>query len=210
MAMHRNNMMAMRRKGKLSLLALAAPAALLYSIFFIWPLVNGLWLSFTDWNGLTKRYHFVGVRNFVELLGDRAFLSSIDVTLRYALFVVYLQVTLALGLADCDPQILDARQLRRGNTVFQLSPVIFVQSAHHCGKCGLHYIPWSRRRLCDCTARLETWPGHADVFRAIHSFNRDWNYIMAMFVLSVTPVVIFYLFAQRKIIEGMVAGALKQ
>lgn len=43
-----------------------------------------------------------------------------------------------------------------------------------------------------------------------HSFNRDWNYIMAMFVLSVAPVVIFYFFVQRKIIAGMVAGAVKQ
>lgn len=43
-----------------------------------------------------------------------------------------------------------------------------------------------------------------------HSFNRDWNYIMAMFVLSTAPIVLLFLCFQRRIISGLIAGAVKQ
>jgi len=43
-----------------------------------------------------------------------------------------------------------------------------------------------------------------------HSFNRDWNYIMAMFVLSTVPVILLFLCFQRRIISGLIAGAVKQ
>lgn len=89
-----------RRRGRrYSLFAFAVPAVALYSVFFVWPLVNGLYLSLTDWNGLARAYHFVGARNFTELLSDEAFLSSVGVTLKYAAFVASLQITIALGLA---------------------------------------------------------------------------------------------------------------
>ena len=39
--------------------------------------------------------------------------------------------------------------------------------------------------------------------------NRDMGTMMAMLVLAVIPIVIFYLFAQKHIIEGVVAGSVK-
>lgn len=37
----------------------------------------------------------------------------------------------------------------------------------------------------------------------------DWGAMMAMLVLSIIPIIIFYIFCQRFIIEGVVAGAVK-
>ena len=37
----------------------------------------------------------------------------------------------------------------------------------------------------------------------------DWGAMMAMLVLAIIPVVVFYLFCQKHIIEGVVAGAVK-
>lgn len=39
--------------------------------------------------------------------------------------------------------------------------------------------------------------------------NRDMGAMMAMLVLAIIPIVIFYIFAQKYIIEGVVAGAVK-
>ena len=39
--------------------------------------------------------------------------------------------------------------------------------------------------------------------------NRDMGALMAMLVLSIIPIVIFYLACQKYIIEGVVAGAVK-
>lgn len=39
--------------------------------------------------------------------------------------------------------------------------------------------------------------------------NRDMGALMAMLVLSIIPIVVFYLFCQKYIIEGVVAGAVK-
>ena len=40
-------------------------------------------------------------------------------------------------------------------------------------------------------------------------YNQQWHLIMAGFVISTVPVVIFFLFMQKFIIKGIVAGALK-
>ena len=37
----------------------------------------------------------------------------------------------------------------------------------------------------------------------------DWGAMMAMLVLAIIPIVVFYLVLQRHIIEGVVAGAVK-
>ena len=39
--------------------------------------------------------------------------------------------------------------------------------------------------------------------------NRDMGAMMAMLVLAIAPIVVFYLFCQKHIIEGVVAGAVK-
>lgn len=42
------------------------PCLIAYGGFLIWPLLNSLYLSFTDWNGLTPRMNFVGLANYVR------------------------------------------------------------------------------------------------------------------------------------------------
>lgn len=39
--------------------------------------------------------------------------------------------------------------------------------------------------------------------------NKDMGALMAMLVLSIVPIIVFYLFCQKHIIEGVVAGAVK-
>lgn len=48
-----------------------------------------------------------------------------------------------------------------------------------------------------------------EVFRAKGQFSVDWPKFMTLSVITITPIVIFYLFMQKHIIKGLTAGAVK-
>ncbi|MBE5839037.1 carbohydrate ABC transporter permease [Butyrivibrio sp.] len=62
--------------------------------FFIWfsvviiPFVYGLFITFTDWNGLSQDINFIGIENYKNILTDSAFLGAFWKTVVYALFTV--------------------------------------------------------------------------------------------------------------------------
>nr|WP_197080891.1 ABC transporter permease subunit [Paenibacillus sp. VKM B-2647] len=41
------------------------------------------------------------------------------------------------------------------------------------------------------------------------NYANDWEFIMAALSISIIPIIIFFLFMQRYIIQGLVAGAVK-
>lgn len=63
---------------------MAVPAFLLYSIFFIYPLIKGIGMSFTDWDGISAPT-FIGLKNFVDFFKDTRALSDIKTTVLFAL-----------------------------------------------------------------------------------------------------------------------------
>lgn len=67
----------------------------LFFMFFIIPMLSGAFISFTDWNGLSKDYTFIGLDNYFKMLTDYRFIDSFFVTIKYAL--VLLVCTLLLG-----------------------------------------------------------------------------------------------------------------
>jgi raffinose/stachyose/melibiose transport system permease protein len=48
---------------------MAIPAMILFSIFFIYPLLRGIGLSLTDYNGMTPP-NFIGLDNFIDFFKD--------------------------------------------------------------------------------------------------------------------------------------------
>jgi ABC-type sugar transport system permease subunit len=46
------------------------PALLLYAVFMIYPFLQSIYFSFTDWNGVRPTKNFVGLDNYRALLGD--------------------------------------------------------------------------------------------------------------------------------------------
>ena len=59
------------------------PALLLFLVFRLYPLVNGLWLSFTSARLGRTQYAFVGLSNYERLLSDDRFLASLVNTAYY-------------------------------------------------------------------------------------------------------------------------------
>ena len=78
---------------------LLLPAILLFLFFFIIPVVQSMWLSFTDSYGMKTSYQFVGLENYKEAFGDRSFTKTISNTIQYAAITVVLGNLLSLVLA---------------------------------------------------------------------------------------------------------------
>ena len=87
----------LERQASLGVL-LMLPGALLLIVFMAYPFFLGIWLSLTD--GMIGRAgRFVGLRNFVDLLGDDIFLQTARNTFVYAVVTVPFKAALGLGLA---------------------------------------------------------------------------------------------------------------
>ncbi|MGE0000775.1 MAG: carbohydrate ABC transporter permease [Fimbriimonadaceae bacterium] len=72
----------MRRKGQGPfVIGFLAPAALLYLVFVVWPLLQSLYLSTYQWSGLSPVKKFVGADNFQRLWADPVFWTSVRNTL---------------------------------------------------------------------------------------------------------------------------------
>lgn len=78
----------MSKNGKEALLYIF-PAAALFLIFFYWPLLQNIYLSFFSWNMVSPTMKFVGVENFTELLASAELLK---ILLNTVLFVAIMLV----------------------------------------------------------------------------------------------------------------------
>jgi raffinose/stachyose/melibiose transport system permease protein len=58
------------RHGGLVAWAFALPALAVYVIFLVYPALQSLWFSLTNWDGLSPTYDFVGLDNYANLPKD--------------------------------------------------------------------------------------------------------------------------------------------
>ncbi|MGX1880423.1 carbohydrate ABC transporter permease [Streptomyces sp. NPDC055287] len=77
---------------------LAAPLAL-YAIFVIWPFIQSIYYSFTDWTGLSPDFKMVGFDNYSRMLEDQIFWDSLGHSLLFALLLPLVTLGLALFFA---------------------------------------------------------------------------------------------------------------
>ncbi|MFK4222093.1 carbohydrate ABC transporter permease [Streptomyces sp. NPDC019890] len=88
------------RKGQYRFVTgfLLAPLAL-YLIFVIWPYVQTIGYSFTDWKGQSQTFGFVGIDNYTALFDDDVFLSAIWHNIVFLVFIPVITILLALFFA---------------------------------------------------------------------------------------------------------------
>ncbi|MFI8292793.1 sugar ABC transporter permease [Streptomyces sp. ms191] len=77
---------------------LAVPLAM-YALFVIWPFVQSIYYSFTDWSGLSPEFQMVGFDNYTRLLDDDVFWKSLQHSLTLAIVLPLVTVGLALFFA---------------------------------------------------------------------------------------------------------------
>lgn len=78
---------------------LMLPGAVLLMLFMAYPFFLGIWLSLTDSTIGRGLGHFIGLRNFKDLLTDSIFHQTAWNTLIYAMVTVPFKAALGLGLA---------------------------------------------------------------------------------------------------------------
>jgi len=64
----------------------------------LYPFVNALFISFTDYN-LVRKPNFVGFENYIDLFRNADFRSTLTATIKYTIFTVPLQLSFALFIA---------------------------------------------------------------------------------------------------------------
>lgn len=87
------------RSGRMMYVLLTLPAAVLYAIFFVYPVISGLIYSFTDWDGISRAYRYIGLDNYIHILKDTRFLHALGFTLYYTCLSVIFLLAAALGVA---------------------------------------------------------------------------------------------------------------
>lgn len=86
-------------KGDLpAALMFIAPALLGLAVFFLLPMLRGVYLSFTEYNILGTPT-FVGTANYEAIARDPLFWNALGVTGQYVVINIVLQTLLALGIA---------------------------------------------------------------------------------------------------------------
>jgi len=80
-------------------LLFAGPTTFAFFTVVILPFLFGVYLTLTNWNGLSATYVFVGLKNYRMVFEDRAFWSSFGLTLRYVAYTVVLTNVIAFTLA---------------------------------------------------------------------------------------------------------------
>lgn len=75
------------------------PALILFAIFVIYPLFNGLRIAFTNWNGFSSEYSYVGFQNFATLIKDGNFYRALRNTMIYGFGSTIFQQLFGLSYA---------------------------------------------------------------------------------------------------------------
>ncbi|MDX3118194.1 sugar ABC transporter permease [Streptomyces scabiei] len=77
---------------------LALPLGL-YSLFVVWPFIQSIYYSFTDWTGLSPEFKMVGLDNYRRMLDDDVFWKSLQHSLMFAVVLPLVTIGLALFFA---------------------------------------------------------------------------------------------------------------
>lgn len=88
------------KRGKFLLfLIFVGPALLCFFAVVIVPFLYGIYLTFTNWDGISPNHDFVGFTNYVAVFRDSEFWKALLLTLQYVVFSVLLINVIAFILA---------------------------------------------------------------------------------------------------------------
>ena len=87
------------RTATLAFWGFMAPSLIGLLVFTLIPIVWGLLLSLSHAQNTIHPGHFIGLRNYTDLLADEAFLKSLVTAVLFALFIVPTTFAVSLGLA---------------------------------------------------------------------------------------------------------------
>lgn len=87
------------------------PALIGFGLFYLYPAIRGLTISFTDWNML-REPSFVGIENYKQLFQDEKFWSALWITFKYVLLNIPIQTLLGILLAVAMDRVVKSTVIR--------------------------------------------------------------------------------------------------
>jgi raffinose/stachyose/melibiose transport system permease protein len=131
------------------------PVLLILAIYVVYPFFDGIRIAFTNWNGFSQKFRYIGFANFVRLFTDDSVRVAFVNTLIYGFGSTLLQQILGLFYAVLLTGAYKGRTVVR--TVIYL-PVLF--SAFVMGAMWYYIVQYDDGALNDIVALL----GHPKVF----------------------------------------------
>lgn len=103
----------------------AFPALIIYTVFFVMPILAAFVLSFTDWH-IMRLFspNFIGFENFIYLFKDTNFILALKNTFIFAFFTMVFKVLFGLLLALALVKPLKTKNILR--TIFYLPAVLSI------------------------------------------------------------------------------------
>ena len=122
---------AKKRKTFLVAMAFILPFFILYTVFTIWPVVQGFYVSLHKW-GLMGKLKFVGFDNYTKFLGDKNFWGALKNTAFFTLITTPMLVITAMVLAMLANR---ATRMKKGlRIIYYLPSVLSVSVASFIAK----------------------------------------------------------------------------
>lgn len=87
------------------------PAFIGFVLFYLYPALRGLWISFTDWNML-REPTFVGFENYLQVFQDEKFWNALWITFKYVLLNIPIQTLLGILLAVAMDRVVKSTVIR--------------------------------------------------------------------------------------------------
>lgn len=82
-----------------TVLLFVLPALIPLIVFWIYPILRSVWISFTDWDFMTPEYNFVFFKNYISLFRDSRFYLALLNTLIFTAGTLLPTIVGGLGLA---------------------------------------------------------------------------------------------------------------
>lgn len=93
-----NSMKKRQRRATITALIFILPFFILFTIFTIYPVIQGVWVSLNKWN-LMGRQKFIGLENYVKMFNDAKFWTMLKNTCFFTLVTSPLIVVVSLVFA---------------------------------------------------------------------------------------------------------------
>lgn len=86
-------------KGGAQYLILLLPALALYLVFMVYPVLGGIYYSFTNWDGMSRAFDWVGLKNYKDFFSDTITARPLINTFIYAFVLTIVQNVVSMMMA---------------------------------------------------------------------------------------------------------------
>lgn len=155
---------------------MSLPALLLYGLFFVYPLLKGIGMSLTDWDGMGEA-KFVGFANFTRFFQDARAMGDIRTTLIFAAGSAILLNLVGLGYAFFMEKPFPCRSLARVIIYLPaiISPLIMGYIWYFLLQPGRGFLYYAARQL-GTELFLGKWMSSYPATMAVLIFVNVWQY----------------------------------